>query len=65
MNATQLLILALYLLCAGALLIFGYIWKEVRNRHKRNTQTSFKFKEEQGRETEEQKEQHRLASVRH
>ncbi len=65
MNSAQLLILALYLLCAGALLIFGYVWKEIRNSRKRNIQKSFPFGKVQPPETEAQKEQHHLASARH
>ncbi len=38
MNAVQGLLLALYLLSAGALLLVAYVWKELRNRRRNRIQ---------------------------
>jgi hypothetical protein len=43
MNPTQGLILALYFLGAAALLLMGYVYKELRIRRRRNGQSDFPF----------------------
>jgi hypothetical protein len=66
MNPTQGLILALYFLGAAALLLMGYVYKELRIRRRRNGQSDFPFLRNPPRgrppDTEKEKEHH-LASA--